>query len=137
MYSNIDSTFIKKTTHSCRHHKHANSRMMKPKKRAHNKQSLGFTFSYLMDREDQVPPFVICQTTLAIKSMKPHQLRQHLNNVHPEHAGKERAFFENKEKQLRRVRVDSSGTIKQRASSTSQVSYAVTYFIAKVKKTQY
>ncbi|XP_067942884.1 protein FAM200A-like [Watersipora subatra] len=63
--------------------------------------------------------------------MKPNQLKQHLNSQHPKYAKKERAFFEAKERQLKRARLDTTGAIHQDTHTALEASYFASYRIAK------
>ncbi|XP_066963198.1 zinc finger BED domain-containing protein 5-like [Macrobrachium rosenbergii] len=63
-------------------------------KRKYDDKYLDYGFTFLEGRDEQLPQCVICHKTLSNDSMKPHQLKKHLSNVHPEFVGKERQFFE-------------------------------------------
>lgn len=69
-------------------------------KRRHQDSYLYFGFSFLIQNGEQVPQCLICLKTLANGSMKPFQLKQHLENSHPEFKDKDRAFFKLKEANL-------------------------------------
>ena len=73
------------------------------KKRSYNDSYLEYGFSFIVRKEEQIPQCVVCMKTLSNDSMKPHQLKQHLKNVHPDLAEKDRAYFEGKERQLKRA----------------------------------
>ena len=62
-------------------------------KRKYDDRYLDYGFTFLEGRNEQLPQCVICHKTLSNDSMKPHQLKKHLSNVHPEFVGKERQFF--------------------------------------------
>ena len=53
-----------------------------------------------------MPQCVVCQKTLAIESMKPFKLNEHLEKVHPDLANKGLDYFKIKEDQLKRSRLD-------------------------------
>ena len=104
------------------------------KKRSYNNSYLEYGFSFIVRKEEQIPQCVVCMKTLSNDSMKPHQLKQHLKNVHPDLAEKDRAYFERKERQLKRARLDTSGTTHVQAGSILKASYMVSYRIAMEKK---
>jgi len=62
-------------------------------KRKYHKNYLDYGFTFLERRNEQLPQCIICHKTLSNDSMKPHQLKKHLSNVHPEFVGKERQLF--------------------------------------------
>ena len=108
--------------------------MSKSKKRNYDESYLDFGFSYINKQGVQLPQCVLCMKTLGNGSMKPNQLKQHLTSQHPEYAEKERAFFEAKERQLKRARLDTTGAIHQQTHTALEASYFVSYRIAKEKK---
>ena len=66
--------------------------------------------------------------------MKPHQLKQHLLNVHSHLAGKERGFFEVKANRLKKIRLDSTGQFRTDSKARVTASYKVFLQVAKAKK---
>ena len=65
-------------------------------------------FTFVERRDEQFPQCVVCHKTLSNASMKPHQLKQHLLNVHSHLARKDRGFFELKANRLKKMRLDST-----------------------------
>ena len=56
-------------------------------KRKYNDSYLDYGFTFVERRDEQLPQCVVCHKTLSNASMKPHQLKQHLLNVHSHLAG--------------------------------------------------
>lgn len=104
------------------------------KKRSYQDSYVNFGFSYLDKNGIHLPQCVLCLKTLSNSSMKPFQLKQHLENIHPEHKEKCRQFFETKLESLKRLKLDSSGAFHKTSKAIVHASYAISYQIAKSKK---
>ena len=76
----------------------------------------------------------ICHKTLSNDSLKPHQLKKHLSNVHPEFAGKERQFFELKANYLKKMRMHHGGKFQTESKAIVRASHAISLLVAKAKK---
>ena len=105
-------------------------------KRKYDDNYLDHDFTSLEGRDEQLPQCVICHKTLSKDSLKPHQLKKHLSNVHPEFFGKERQFFELKANYLKKMRMDQSGKFQTESKAIVHASYAVSLLVAKAKKPQ-
>ncbi|XP_068206277.1 zinc finger BED domain-containing protein 5-like [Palaemon carinicauda] len=103
-------------------------------KRKYDDKYLDYGFTFLEGRDEQLPQCVICHKTLSNDSMKPHQLKKHLSNVHPEFVGKERQFFEFKANYLKKMRMDQGGKFQTESKAIVHASYAVSLLVAKAKK---
>ena len=103
------------------------------KKRTYQDSYVNYGFSFLDNNGVQLPQCVLCLKTLSNSSMKPFLLKQHLENIHPEHKEKCRQFFETKLESLKRVKLDSSGTFRKANKAIVHASYAISYQIAKNK----
>ena len=104
------------------------------KKRTYQDSCVNYGFLFIDNNGVQLPQCVLCLKTLSNSSMKPFQLKQHLENIHPEHKEKCRQFFETKLESLKRVKLDSSGTFRKANKAIVHASYAISYQIAKNKK---
>ncbi|XP_067940279.1 protein FAM200C-like [Watersipora subatra] len=108
--------------------------MSKAKKRTYNESYLEYGFSYLMKNGLQLPQCVICLKTFLNDSMKPFQLKQHLQKIHPTLAEKDLDYFQSKERQVKRSRLDANGDLYAHSNVLITASYAVSYSIAQCKK---
>ena len=78
-------------------------------KRKYDDSHLDYGFTFLEERNEQL--------LLSNDSMKPHQLKKHLSNVHPEFVGKERQFFVLKTNYLKKIRIEPGRKISNRVES--------------------
>ncbi|KAF6027867.1 hypothetical protein EB796_013825 [Bugula neritina] len=108
--------------------------MSKAKKRIYNDSYLEYGFSYITKDNLQLPQCVICFKTLSNDSLKPFQLKQHLQKTHPTLADKGREFFESKERQAKRCRLDASGHMHAQNHAIVEASYVASFRIAQSKK---
>ena len=83
--------------------------MAPTKKRQYQEEYLEHGFSFIVKNGVQCPQCVICHKVLANDSMKPFQLKMHLQRSHGELAGKGKAFFELKSQGLKKLKLMEVG----------------------------
>lgn len=98
-------------------------------KRTYNSEFLNLGFTHLTHQG------VICGEVLSNESFKKNKLTRHLESKHNELVNKDRSFFERKEQQLKRQRLDAPTNpavigMKQQTLA----SYLVSWRIARAKK---
>lgn len=108
--------------------------MSTSKKRKYDASYIQYGFQCLVVNGQENPQCVFCMKVLNNDSLRPNKLKQHLTSVHPQHAEKDRDFFERHGKQLKQMRLDTSGVIHESNSKLLETSYRVAYEIAKQKK---
>ena len=64
------------------------------KKRKYLDEYIKFGFTSLLSNGVEKSQFVLCNVVLSADSMKPFQLKRHLNTEHPQHVEKDVAFFQ-------------------------------------------
>ncbi|XP_076063396.1 protein FAM200C-like [Oratosquilla oratoria] len=104
------------------------------KKRTYSEAYLDFGFTFVVNNGEHLPQCVICTKTLGNGSMKPFQLKEHLQGCHPELQNKDREYFKLKQNYLKKTRLDSTGTFRQQTDAIVKASYEVSYKIAREKK---
>jgi hypothetical protein len=92
----------------------------------------GFTSIIISGAER--PQCVTCSKALSNDSMKPTKLKQHLQNVHPQHKDKDKSFFEHHGNALKKMKLDSTGAFQEMNHRATEASYAIALEIAKQKK---
>ena len=80
--------------------------MAPTKKRQYQEEYLEHGFSFIVKNGVQCPQCVICHKVLANDSMKPFQLKMHLQRSHGELAGKGKSFFKLKAQGLKKLKLD-------------------------------
>ncbi|XP_067933377.1 zinc finger BED domain-containing protein 5-like [Watersipora subatra] len=108
--------------------------MSKTKRRTYDDSYFNYGFTCMIKSGIEVPQCVLCMKVLANDSMKPHQLKKHLRNKHAEHMDKSKPFFEAKKRELKRAKLDSTGSFHIQAQAITEASYALSYRIARDKK---
>ena len=103
---------------------------IKMPKRKYDDNYLDYGFTFLEGHNEQLPQCIICHKTLSNDSMKPHQLKNHLYNVHPKFVGKERQFFELKANYLKKMMMDQSRKFQTELKAIVHT-YAVSLLVAK------
>ncbi|XP_076038578.1 protein FAM200C-like [Oratosquilla oratoria] len=96
--------------------------------------TVDFGFTFVVNNGEHLPQCVICTKTLGNGSMKPFQLKQHLQGCHPELQNKDREYFKLKQNYLKKTRLDSTGTFRQQTDAIVKASYKISYKIAREKK---
>ena len=106
----------------------------KASKRKWNDDYIEYGFARFSDKDAQKGQCVICYKVLGNDSLRPSKLSNHLLKIHPEYKDKGTAFFERKRDELKRTKLDSSGTYYKENISLVEASYEVALTIAKQKK---
>ena len=104
-------------------------------KRKYKPEYLNYGFTYLVDKGIVKPQCVICNEVLSNESFKDNKLKRHLQTKHSKLSDKNREFFERKEQNLKKQRIDSVSshyicTLKQ----ATLASCVVAWHIARAKK---
>ena len=89
----------------------------------YNNSYLDYGFTFVERRDEQLLQCFVCHKTLSNASMKPHQLKQHLLNVHSHLARKDRGFFELKANRLKKMRLDSTRQFRTNSKEIVTASY--------------
>ncbi|CAM1331733.1 Uncharacterised protein r2_g4062 [Pycnogonum litorale] len=108
--------------------------MSSNKKRKYDTSYIQYGFQCLITNGEEKPQCVLCMKVLSNDSLRPNKLKQHLSSVHPQHTEKDRDFFERHGKQLKQMRLDTTGTFHETNSKLLEASYKVAYEIANQKK---
>jgi hypothetical protein len=108
--------------------------MSSTKKRKYDASYIQYGFQCLVANGEEKPQCVFCLKVLNNDSLRPNKLKQHLTSVHPQYAEKDRDFFERHGRQLKQMRLDSSGAMQTSSSKLTEASYRVALEIAKQKK---
>ncbi|XP_045109127.1 zinc finger BED domain-containing protein 5-like [Portunus trituberculatus] len=117
------------------HQYHFNGTVMASnKKRNYDDNYLDFGFTSITDKGVVKPQCVICHKILTAESLRPSKLRLHLETKHPQHVGKDRSFFSRQELNMKRQRLDASGSFHQQNAAVVEASFLVALEIAKKKK---
>uniref|UniRef100_UPI0035901B2D zinc finger BED domain-containing protein 5-like n=1 Tax=Myxine glutinosa TaxID=7769 RepID=UPI0035901B2D len=77
---------------------------------------------------------VLYQNVLRNQSLWPSKLKLHLEKIHPHHQHKDVDFFKRMEENVKRQRLDQSGTLFQQNKRLPEASYAASLLIAQQKK---
>ena len=104
------------------------------KKRKYSEEYIKFGFTILTVHGVEKPQCVICNTVLSNEALKPSKLKRHFDTTHSEHRHKDVAFFERLEANLKRQRLDATGSIHKQNSAIVEASYEAALGIAKNKK---
>ncbi|XP_067942854.1 zinc finger BED domain-containing protein 5-like [Watersipora subatra] len=107
--------------------------MSRTKRRTLDGSYLNYGFTCMIKSGIKVPQCVLCMKVLTNDSMKPHQLKRHLRNKHAKHMDKSKPFFEAKERELKRAKLESTGSFHIQAQAITEASYALSYRIARDK----
>ena len=107
------------------------------KKRGDDDSYIQYGFTSIIINGEERPQCVICSKALSNDSMKPTKLKQHLQNVHPQHKDKDKSFFERHGNALKKMKLDSTGVFQQMKKKVIEASYVVALEIAKQKKNTY
>ena len=77
---------------------------------------------------------MICHKILKAELLRPSKLRLRLETKHSQHVGKDRSFFSRQELNMKRNRLDASGSFHQQNAAVVESSFLVSFEIAKKKK---
>ena len=104
-------------------------------KRKYKPSFLDVGFTEITDRTGlSKPQCVICMDVLSNESMKENKLKRHLETKHATLLNNDRSFFERKEIQLKRQRLDNQTEHGATVSNSTMASYLVSWRIAQQKK---
>uniref|UniRef100_A0A0P4VR47 Uncharacterized protein n=1 Tax=Scylla olivacea TaxID=85551 RepID=A0A0P4VR47_SCYOL len=106
--------------------------MASNKKRNYDDNYLDFGFTSITDKGVVKPQCVICRKIFTAESLRPSKLRLHLETKLPQHVGKDFSFFSRQELNMKRQRLDASGSFHQQ--NVVEASFPVSLEIAKKKK---
>lgn len=95
---------------------------------------LDFGFTSINDKGVVKPQCVICHKILSAESLRPSKLKLHLETTHSQDVAKDRSFFGRQELNMKRQRLDASGSIHQQNAALVEASFLVSIEIAKKKK---
>ena len=108
--------------------------MASNKKHNYDDNYLDFGFTSITDKGVVKPQCVICHKILTAESLRPSKLRLHLKTEHPQHVDKDRSFFSRQELNMKRQRLDASGSFHQQNAAVVEASFLVSLERAKKKK---
>ena len=107
---------------------------MSAKKRKYDESYIQFGFASVIIHSEEKPQCVLCNKVLSNDSMRPAKLKQHLENVHPQHINKDKTYFEHQRRALKSMRLDASSDFFRKDNQLLEASYLVAFEIAKQKK---
>uniref|UniRef100_UPI00358E3DDC zinc finger BED domain-containing protein 5-like n=1 Tax=Myxine glutinosa TaxID=7769 RepID=UPI00358E3DDC len=103
-------------------------------KRGYDEQYIKFGFTSLHDQGELKGQCILCQKVLGNQYLQPSKLKFHLEKIHPHHQHKDVDFFKRMAENVKRRRLDQSGTLFQQNKRLTEASYAVSLLIAQQKK---
>ena len=83
---------------------------------------------------EALPQRVVCMKTLANSAMKPSLLQRHLDTNHSDKKDRNESYFQRLGENVKRQRLDKTGTIYQRKKGVVKASYEVALMTAKNMK---
>ena len=99
-----------------------------------NHIAIQFGFASVIIHSEEKPQCVLCNKVLSNDSMRPAKLKQHLENVHPQHINKDKTYFERQKRALKSMKLDASSDFFRKNNQLLEASYLVAFEIAKEKK---
>ncbi len=103
-------------------------------KRQYKDAFLNLGFTCIIDHGVERPQCVICAQVLSNESLKENKLRRHLHGKHVTYVDKARSFFERKESELKRQKLDSiDNKVLLSMRKATLASYLVARHIARQK----
>lgn len=108
-------------------------RKMCSKKRQYDESYVQYGFTSINSNGKEKPQCVICNKVLSNDSMKSTKLKQHLENVHPRHKGKDKSFFERNMNMLKKMKLGATGLFQETNHKITEASYVAALEIAKQK----
>ena len=100
-------------------------------KRKFHSSYIQFEFTSIIYGRQEKGQYVLCNKVLGQHSLWPSKLKLHLEKVHPDDKDKNLSFFKQKEKSLKRQRLDAESYFQQHFQSLVEASYVVSFMIAK------
>ena len=107
---------------------------MSAKKRKYDEPYIQFGFASVIIHSEEKPQCVLCSKIHSNDSMRPPKLKQHLENVHPQHINKDKIYFQGQRRALKSMRLDASSDFFRKNNQLLEASYLVAVEIAKQKK---
>ena len=104
------------------------------KKRKYSEEYLKFGFTSIVSNGTEKPRCVLCNVVLSAESLKTSKSKRHLETKHSNHVSKDLEFFRRYEADLKRQRLDFTGSFQQENAASMQASYEVALEIARNKK---
>lgn len=104
------------------------------KKRKYIDDYIQYGFVSLLKDNVDHPQCVICYEVLSNDAMRPNRLLRHLSTKHASLKDKPKEFFAAKSKNLKRMKLDSTGSAAQSSLKVLEASYELSLIIAKEKK---
>lgn len=108
--------------------------MSSTKKRKYNDDYLKYGFVCLTKNDGDHPQCVICYEVLSNDALRPSRLERHLLTKHSDLKDKPKEFFASKSGNLKRMKLDSTGSFAESNQKLLEASYELSYLIAKGKK---
>jgi hypothetical protein len=105
------------------------------RKRKYEEELIKYGFTSIVINREEIPQCVICCEVLENESFKVNKLIRHLKTKHGSLADRGTEFFKRKVENVKKTRLDSSGSFQQKNASAIEASYLVAQRIAKVNKT--
>ena len=104
---------------------------MTAKIRKYDESYIQFGFASLIKHSEKKQQCVLCNKVLSNDSMRPAKLKQHLENVHPQHINKDKTYFERQRRALKSMRLDASSDFFRKNNQLIEASNLVAFEIAK------
>ena len=102
-------------------------------KRKYSPTYIKYGFIAIEHGGESLPQCVVCMKTLANSAMKPSLLKRHLDTNHS-NMGRDKSYFHQLGENVKRQRLDKTGTIYQRKTGVVKASYEVALLVAKNMK---
>ena len=80
---------------------------MSAKKQKYEKSYIQFSFALVIIHSEEKPHCILCNKILSNDSMRLAKLKQHLENVHPQHINKDKTYFERQRRALKSMKLDA------------------------------
>ena len=104
-------------------------------KYSYKQEFLDLGFTSIKDHSVEKPQYVLCYKVLSNESLKKNKLKRHLETKHPQHVKKNRIFFQHRETELIRSRINSETNPALLASKQATLaSYVVSLRIGREMK---
>ena len=111
-----------------------NSEPNSTKKRCYSEEYLKLGFTCIISGGVEKPQCVICSMVLSSESLKPSKLKRHLETNHPACVNMDVEYFRQKERNIKRQRLDFTGDFQPQSTGVIQASFEIAYQIAINKK---
>lgn len=109
-------------------------KMSSAKKRKYNDDYIKYGFISMLKDNVEHPQCVICYEVLSNDAMRPNRLERHLSSKHNSFKDKPKEFFATKSENLKRMKLDNTGSTAQSSEKVLEASYELSLLIAKEKK---